>query len=147
MGKKAQTLSPHIQSSPTHDSHRSPTPPHLTSPHSSPRLLPNNSPLPTSSSTASEPPPTRHRYATILVAVVGRAASRAVHLHLDRCPDFAAGTGARHESCGRAKGGEDRLGVAAGVCVGVEFAHDCGWVWVGFGLGCSEGDVVSMGVL
>jgi hypothetical protein len=97
---------------------------------SSPLLPTNNSPLPPSSSTASKSSPACHRHAAIFITIttVGGAASRAIHLHFDRCPDFAAGAGALHQSCGRAEGGKDRLGVAAGVRVGVEFAHDCDWV-------------------
>lgn len=105
-----------------------PPPSPTTSP---PPLLPPNRTPPTGA-----PPRTSsdHRNTPILATLAFlSSASRTVGFHLDRRPDFAAGAGALDQSGGGAEGGEDGLGVAAGVGVGVVFAHCC-WLCRGLGM-------------
>lgn len=72
---------------------------------------------------ANSPPPTSDRHTAILGLAVLSTTSGTIGFHFDRRPDLAASASALHESGRRTEGGEDGLGVAAGVRVGVVFAH------------------------
>ena len=105
--------------------------------HDSPLAIVNRQsppPLLSTSPVPRIPPPSsaHHRNTPILAALaLLSATSRTVGFHLDRRPYFTAGARALDQSGRRTEGGEDGLGVAAGVGVGVVFAH-CFWLCLGF---------------